>query len=194
MTRFRSLAAAAALFACALPALAAPPSADQVRRIRQVLGFDLAMHAMLDKEIAKAAEQRKWDAGGRACVRDEIVPVLSDALDIAFADLFESSENAQAWLDFADKPAGRTMMEYVRADVAASVRGEGEKPDASALASQMSEEDQIEMLTFMLSPAAQVLQKQFPELDLPAERRDALQAKIRSTCGVEFDVAGAFSS
>ena len=112
-------------------------------------------------------------------------PAFAGALNDAFRDLFVEAQAVEDWLRFAQTPGGSRFMEFVRSGVVATVRNQP-RPEPEPFMRGMTPEQLADVSRFVTSPAAAVLKRDFPDLDLPPQQQATLAKQVKAQCGVEL--------
>ncbi|MGO4220399.1 hypothetical protein AB4Y64_00830 [Lysobacter sp. TAF61] len=188
MTHALRRVAAVALVLLPVVAVAAVPTDGQVARVQQLLGFDEAFALTMDEKFERAPELSHYSSTERTCVSGLVRPAFAGALNDAFRNLFGDGAVVEDWERFAQTPGGARFMEFVRSGVVATARNQP-RPEPEAFMRGMTPEQFDEVSKFLASPAAAVLKREFPEMDLPQEQQSILAAKVHSQCGVELPKA-----
>lgn len=182
----RGFVAGALLLSLSPVALAkTAPTDGQVAQVQHLLGFDQAFSQAMDAKIDGAPELAQLSAGQRSCVGGIVRPAFAGALNNAFRDLFVDSTTVEDWVRFSQTPGGSRFLEFVRTGVLATVRQQP-RPEPATFMQGLSPEQLADVGEFMSSPAATVLQRDFPDIDLPQAQQVALERQVKDECGVEL--------
>lgn len=176
---------AGALLSLPFAVAANAPTDAQVVQVQQLLGFDQAFEQVMDDKIDDAPELAGYSATKRSCVGGLVRPAFAGALNDAFRDLFVDGETVEDWVRFSQTPGGSRFLEFVRTGVLATVRQQP-RPEPATFMQGLSPEQIADVGAFMSSPAATVLQRDFPEIDLPHELQASLEKQVKDQCGVEL--------
>ncbi len=176
------------LLSLPLAAAANAPTDSQVVQVQRLLGFDQAFAQVMDDKIEDAPELAHYSARERSCVSGLVRPAFAGALNNAFRDLFVDGATVEDWMRFSQTPGGSRFLEFVRTGVVATARNQP-RPEPETFMQGMSPEQLGDVATFMASPAATVLQRDFPEIDLPADMQTRLEKQVKAECGVELPKA-----
>lgn len=180
--------AAVALVLLPVVAAAAVPSDSQVARVQQLLGFDEAFALSMDEKFDRSPEMAHYSNRERSCVSGLVRPAFAGALNNAFRDLFGDAAVVEDWERFAQTPGGARFMEFVRSGVVATVRNQP-RPEPEQFMDGLTPDQLNDVAKFMSSPAAAVLKRDFPEVDLPQDLQATLAKKVQAQCGVELPKA-----
>lgn len=177
--------------ALAVPALATPPSDQQIDRLQQVMGFDTVIGMVADKAVtledlnSRAPDLTRLQS---VCVIEHLKPQvrqkLQDIAHASFKELFVDTDTAQAWLDFSATKAGDKVLSFMR-EVVQSAISDRPAPDPEATFADLSEQEATEVLDFKNSAAGEVMNKRFPDVPGSGEFMDTLRMDVMSQCGIE---------
>lgn len=187
-----ALARIALALSVALPgaAAAAVPTDAEVKTIQQLLGFDTAIRNVIAGKIDKAEEFKTLSGQERGCIRDQVLPPFEAQMRDSFRTLFGDGETIAAWSRFGQTAGGAKffagMRQQVNASIDRQVSGQAPQPDVQFFKDMNAEELQQVML-FMQSPAAAVLQRDFPDTAPDEAEIDQLVAQVAQRCGVSLE-------
>jgi len=185
--RFAVRLAGVLLAVLPLAATAMPPTADDIASIKHMFGFDELIRIAVDRAF-DAKHFSQFDETQLACIKQAMAPVFNSRIDEAFARTFVSHEYVGDWQKFADTAGGGKFMGFIQKGMAAV--GEGlPPPPMSDLAPQLSEDELAQVNTFMQTPAAAVVSKGMPDLELKLtpEMKAALIADTKQRCSISLD-------
>ncbi len=170
---------------------AAPASAaltdEDVDRFMGWMGLVDAIPVVVRRQLEKTPALQNVTADQQACVAKILVPPMQAALRINFRELLGSRDNYLGWEAFSSTAGGKRMFAQVRAQVQTKLDG-GAAPAKDAAVEDMSEEEMRDIVQFMLSPAAGILSKPFPDIDPPRAMLEALADEVKSQCGLDIPV------
>ncbi|GAB2519683.1 hypothetical protein [Lysobacter humi (ex Lee et al. 2017)] len=166
-------------------AQASTPGPDRLERVQQLFGIDTAIDLAIDRSFREDVGA-KWSDAQRSCVAREVRPLFVETLGGAFGAMFETDANVDAWIAFGQTPAGAKVLRFVRDGVGSTVKG-GPEPNPAALLAQLDRDELGAVAAFMSTPAGGILQKQFPDPQVPEARLKALQPVVERACSVRFD-------
>lgn len=167
------------------PAPAAPPTDADVDRFVGWMGLGDAIPAILRTELAKVPEMRALSAQQQECMIDVLRPPMRSMLRSSFRELLGEREIFLAWAEFAETDAGRKLFAFVRAGVDAKLKDQA-APDPAAFFADIGEQEQMQMARFMMTPAAAVMNKPFPDMQPPAEMFEQFEQEARTRCGIDL--------
>lgn len=151
----KRIAVAAVVAILSASASASEPTPAQINQIEAVLGLDAAIPAVVDKAIpAEAATV--WTPAQRACVVGGFSREFELRLQASLGRGFASGENIEAWIAFSRTAGGKKMMDIFGRAVTAAISGTA-SPDAQSEAAALSPVEQKDILAFMATPAAKLL-------------------------------------
>lgn len=171
--------------AVAAPAPAAPPTDADVDQFVGWMGLGDAIPAILRTELAKVPEMRALSAQQQECMIDILRPPMRSMLRSSFRELLGEREIFLAWAEFVETDAGRKLFAFVRAGVEAKIKDEA-APDPAAFFADIGEKEQMQMAQFMMTPAAAVMNKPFPDMQPPAEMFEQFEQEARTRCGIDL--------
>ena len=166
-----------------LPAAAAVPTDDQVVRLQRMMGFEGAIEKVITDQFGEQPVFVAMKASQRACLLGEMTPMMAGQMSDAFKDLFGDEQTASEWLAFADTAGGRKLMSFVQAGVQASMDGKP-APTPEAALGDMNAEEMGDMMTFMATPAAKVLERDFPALKMADAELETFMVGAMARCGI----------
>lgn len=167
------------------PAPAAPPTDADVDRFVGWMGLGDAIPAILRTELAKVPEMRALSAQQQECMIDVLRPPMRSMLRSSFRELLGEREIFLAWAEFVETDAGRKLFAFVRAGVEAKIKDQA-APDPAAFFADIGEQEQMQMARFMMTPAAAVMNKPFPDMQPPAEMFEQFEQEARTRCGIDL--------
>lgn len=168
----------------AVPAAASTPLADaDVDQFMGWMGLSDALPAIVRSEMKKRPALATLTDAQQGCMTELLAPPMRGMLREAFRSLIEDRETFLGWSEFADSEMGRKLFAFVRSGLQAKIDGTPE-PKPEAFFAGISEQDQLQMMRFMMSPAARILAKPFPDVEPPAGMMDTLEQDARERCGV----------
>jgi hypothetical protein len=170
----------------AAPAQAALTDED-VDRFMGWMGLVDAVPVIVRSQFDRTPALQKATEAQRECVMKILVPPMHAALRVNFRELLGDRVTYLGWEAFSSTAGGQRMFAQVRAQVQAKLEG-GAVPAKVAGAEDMSEEEMRDIMQFMLSPAAAVLSKPFPEIDPPKAMLEALADEVKTQCGLDVPV------
>ncbi len=166
------------------PDIAPTPLADaEVDQFMGWMGLSETLPAIVRSEMKKRPALASLSDAQQTCMIEVLTPPMRDLLREAFRSLLEDRETFLGWSEFADSDMGRKLFAFVRSGVQAKVDGTSE-PKPEAFFADIGEQDQLQMMRFMMSPAARILSKPFPDVQPPAGMMDALEQDARERCGL----------
>jgi hypothetical protein len=169
----------------------APASAaltdEDVDRFMGWMGLVDAIPVIVRSQFERTPALQKATDAQQACVTKILVPPMQAALRVNFRELLGNRDNYLGWEAFSSTAGGKRMFEQVRAQVQSKLNG-GAAPAKSAGAEDMSEEEMRDIMQFMLSPAAGILSKPFPDIDPPRAMLEALADEVKTQCGLDVPV------
>lgn len=196
MARIASIAALALAFCFATPVsaetvVAAQPAAprltvEQSREAQALFGFDVAIPIIIEVAFKEQPEYQNMTPAQRECVLSLASPAFHGLFDDAFIELFGDSGTVVAWRAFSETPGGRVFLGSIRKVVLSKIKNEPE-PDMAATMTAMSDAEKADIVLFMGSPAAGVMKKGFPDVDLPPGMEKTLLARTDKECGVKLE-------
>lgn len=172
------------LAALALPAAAAVPAHEQVKQLQQLFGFDSAIVRVMETEVGKEPAFAALTPAQRTCLLARIEPIMSVKLVDAFRTLFGDEQTAGQWIAFAQTDGGGKLMQFVRKGVEASINGQP-APEAESVLGGMPQAQMAQVVEFMGTPAAKVLEREFPDLDMTDAELEAFKDDARTHCAIE---------
>lgn len=191
----KSLALAVALAAgltWAAPAAAAAPTDAEVAQIQQLLGFDVAIERVIAGKIDKAEEFKAFSVSQRGCIKGELLPEFRSSMVDAFRQLFGDGETIAAWTRFGQTKGGAKfvagMREQIKGSIDNAVDG-APKAEAAEFFKDMQADELMQVMEFMQSPAAKVLERDFPDTDVSPEQLQKLSERVSQRCGIELPKA-----
>lgn len=168
---------------------ASVPTPRDVAAAEALFGYDKIVavavargRSSLDSKLATLAPET------RSCVQKVIADAFTRKVDGIFAELFESSENISAWIEFSHSPTGAKFIAFLQRGAAAIVSGQAAPADANFNAA-LSDAEKDQLKAFLATPAGAVLAKGFPSLPKglsDAELRQLEQISI-TTCAYHLD-------
>ena len=170
-------------------AMAAAPTPRDVAAAEALFGYDKIIAAAVergkahpDPRLAKLAPE------SRDCVQKVIADAFARKVDGSFAELFESSENIAAWVEFSRTGTGGKFIAFLQRGAAAIATG-GPPPVRADFDASLGDGEKDELKTFLGTPAGAVLAKGFPSLpkgltDAEARQLDKISL---STCNFHLD-------
>lgn len=164
---------------------ASPPTDADVDRFVDWMGLGDAIPAILRTELAKVPEMRSLSAQQQECMIDVLRPPMRSMLRSSFRELLGEREIFLAWAEFVETDAGRKLFAFVRAGVEAKIKDQT-APDPAAFFADIGEREQMQMAQFMMTPAAAVMNKPFPDMQPPAEMLEEFEQEARTRCGIDF--------
>lgn len=167
------------------PAPAAPPTDADVDRFVGWMGLGDAIPAILRTELAKVPEMRALSAQQQECMIEVLRPPMRSMLRTSFRELLGEREIFLAWAEFVETDAGRKLFAFVRAGVEAKIKDQT-APDPAAFFADIGEQEQMQMAQFMMTPAAAVMNKPFPDMQPPAEMFEQFEQEARTRCGIDL--------
>lgn len=167
------------------PAPVAPPTDADVDRFVGWMGLGDAIPAILRTELAKVPEMRALSAQQQECMIDVLRPPMRSMLRTSFRELLGEREIFLAWAEFVETDAGRKLFAFVRAGVEAKIKDQA-APDPAAFFADIGEQEQMQMAQFMMTPAAAVMNKPFPDMQPPAEMFEQFEQEARTRCGIDL--------
>lgn len=167
------------------PAPAAPPTDADVDQFVGWMGLGDAIPAILRTELAKVPEMRALSAQQQECMIEVLRPPMRSMLRTSFRELLGEREIFLAWAEFVETDAGRKLFAFVRAGVEAKIKDQA-APDPAAFFADIGEQEQMQMAQFMMTPAAAVMNKPFPDMQPPAEMFEQFEQEARTRCGIDL--------
>lgn len=167
------------------PVPAAPPTDADVDRFVGWMGLGDAIPAILRTELAKVPEMQALSAQQQECMIDVLRPPMRSMLRSSFRELLGEREIFLAWAEFVETDAGRKLFAFVRAGVEAKIKDQA-APDPAAFFADIGEQEQMQMAQFMMTPAAAVMNKPFPDMQPPAEMFEQFEQEARTRCGISL--------
>lgn len=171
----------------AVPPASAAPTDEEVDRFMGWMGLVDAIPVIVRSQFEKTPALQKATAAQQACVTKILVPPMQAALRVNFRELLGNRDNYLGWEAFSATAGGKRMFAQVRAQVQTKLEG-GAAPAKTAGAEDMSEEEMRDIMQFMLSPAAGILSKPFPDIDPPRAMLEALAEEVKTQCGLDVPV------
>lgn len=169
----------------------APASAaltdEDVDRFMGWMGLVDAIPVIVRSQFERTPALEKATDAQQACVTKILVPPMQAALRVNFRELLGDRETYLGWEAFSSTAGGKRMFAQVRAQVQTKLEG-GAAPAKGAGAEDMSEEEMRDIMQFMLSPAAGILSKPFPDIDPPKAMLEALADEVKTQCGLDVPV------
>lgn len=156
----------------------------QVQSLKTLLGFDrLIAHAVKisvrDEKAFAGVDDRT-----QVCVEGLVAPLVDAHLSRALRSLFNDGETIDEWVAFSKKPVGGKLLASMRDDMFVSALGEA--PQVEKFNPEtISDEERTDLIAFFMSPAAKVLQKNFPNMDLPEQELQAASERAVVECGLD---------
>lgn len=191
----KSLALAVALaagLAWTAPAAAAVPTDAEVAQIQQLLGFDVAIDKVIAGKIDNAEEFKAFSVSQRGCIKGELLPEFRGSMADAFRQLFGDGETIAAWTAFGQTKGGAKfvagMREQIKGSIDNAVDG-SPKPEAAEFFKDMQADELMQVVEFMQTPAAKVLERDFPDTDVSPEQLQKLSERVSQRCGIELPKA-----
>lgn len=191
----KALAFAAALvagLAWAAPADAAVPTDAEVAQIQQLLGFDVAIERVIAGKIDNAEEFKGFSASQRGCIKGQLLPEFRTSMVDAFRQLFGDGETIAAWTRFGQTQGGAKFVAGMRAQVKGNIDNAVDgapKAEAVEFFKGMNAEELMQVMEFMQSPAAKVLEREFPDTDVSPAQIEQLGQRVSERCGIEMPKA-----
>ena len=183
--------AATLLIATALAgtAQASVPTPRDVAAAEVLFGYDKIVAAAVER--GKAHPDPRLVAlapESRACVQKVIADAFARKVDGSFAELFESSENIAAWVDFSRTATGAKFVAFLQRGAAAIASGQ-QPPARAEFDAGLTDPEKDELKSFLGSAAGAVLAKGFPSLPKGLSEAEARQLDEISvaTCGLHLD-------
>ncbi len=167
------------------PAPVTPPTDADVDRFVGWMGLGDAIPAILRTELAKVPEMRALSAQQQECMIEVLRPPMRSMLRTSFRELLGEREIFLAWAEFVETDAGRKLFAFVRAGVEAKIKDQA-APDPAAFFADIGEQEQMQMAQFMMTPAAAVMNKPFPDMQPPAELFEQFEQEARTRCGIDL--------
>lgn len=167
------------------PAPASPPTDADVDRFVGWMGLGDAIPTILRKELAKVPEMRALSAQQQECVIDLLGPPMRSMLRSSFRELLGEREIFLAWAEFVQTDAGRKLFAFVRAGVEAKINDQA-APEPAVFFADIGEQEQMQMAQFMMTPAAAVMNKPFPEMQSLTEMSEEFEQEARTRCGIDL--------
>ncbi|WP_213604930.1 hypothetical protein [Pseudoxanthomonas japonensis] len=168
----------------AVPASATLPTHEQVRQLQQLFGFDSALVQVMETEIGKEPAFADMAPAQRTCLLARIEPIMSVKLVDAFRTLFGDEQTAGQWIAFAETEGGGKLMQFVRKGVESSINGQP-APEPESMLGGLPQAAMMQVVEFMGTPAAKVLEREFPDLDMTDAELDAFKDDAQTHCGIE---------
>jgi hypothetical protein len=169
----------------------APASAaltdEDVDRFMGWMGLVDAIPVIVRSQFDRLPTLQKADDAQRDCVTKVLLPPMQAALRVNFRELLGDRKTYLGWEAFSSTAGGKRMFAQVRAQVQAKLDGRAESPE-DGQAEDMSEEEMRDIMQFMLSPAAGILSKPFPDIDPPKAMLEALADEVKTQCGLDVPV------
>lgn len=169
----------------------APASAaltdEDVDRFMGWMGLVDAIPVIVRSQFERTPALQKATDAQQACVAKILVPPMQAALRVNFRELLGNRDNYLGWEAFSSTAGGKRMFAQVRAQLQTKLDG-GAAPAKGAGAEDMSEEEMRDIMQFMLSPAAGILSKPFPDIDPPRAMLEALADEVKTQCGLDVPV------
>lgn len=169
----------------------APASAaltdEDVDRFMGWMGLVDAIPVIVRSQFERTPALEKATDAQQACVTKILVPPMQAALRVNFRELLGNRETYLGWEAFSSTAGGKRMFAQVRAQVQTKLDGAA-APAKGAGAEDMSEEEMRDIMQFMLSPAAGILSKPFPDIDPPRAMLEALADEVKTQCGLDVPV------
>lgn len=170
----------------AAPATAAPSDED-VDRFMGWMGLVDAVPVIVRSQFDRTPALERATAAQRECAMKILVPPMHAALRVNFRELLGDRETYLGWEAFSSTAGGKRMFAQVRAQLQSKLDGGTESP-VDARAEDMSEEETRDIMQFMLSPAAGILSRPFPDIDPPKAMLEALAGEVKTQCGLDVPV------
>lgn len=164
-----------------------PLTDEEVDRFMGWMGLVDAIPVIVRSQFERTPALQKATDAQQACVTKILVPPMQAALRVNFRELLGNRDNYLGWEAFSSTAGGKRMFEQVRAQVQNKLNG-GAAPAKDAGAEDMSEEEMRDIMQFMLSPAAGILSKPFPDIDPPRAMLEALADEVKTRCGLDVPV------
>ncbi len=177
------LGASALLAALATHAVAKPSTEADVAKMMALFGFEQAMPLIIQQQLDASEELAVYSSSQRKCVADLAQPAFQKHINGLFRTVFSDGDHINAWLAFAQTPGGTKMLSFIRAGVGAKMKG-AEAPQPTEFLGDMSLEEMMQVTEFMQSPAAGMLEQEFPDSEVPAELIAELTQQASQRCGV----------
>lgn len=169
----------------------APASAaltdEDVDRFMGWMGLVDAIPVIVRSQFERTPALEKATDAQQACVTKILVPPMQAALRVNFRELLGDRETYLGWEAFSSTAGGKRMFAQIRAQVQTKLDG-GAAPAKGAGTEDMSEEEMRDIMQFMLSPAAGILSKPFPDIDPPKAMLEALADEVKTQCGLDVPV------
>jgi hypothetical protein len=192
--RIASIAVFAVVFCLAMPVAAesaveaapAPLTVAQSREAQAMFGFDVAIPTIIEVAFKEQPQYRTMTPKQRECLLGMASPAFHGLFDDAFIELFGDTDVLADWKAFSATNGGRIFLDGMRKAVLFKIKG-GPEPDMGELFGAMGDAEKADIVVFMQSPAASVMKKGFPDVELPPGLENTLNARAQKECGVTLD-------
>ena len=161
-------------------ALAAPPTSQGLADIEKLFGFDVLIDLVFEKQFDAAPIFDTLAPEKRTCLLDLLRADMHVAMGKSIGEMFVDQQTIADWMAFSLTPGGGTFLQAMRDTVEASAKGE-KAPDMAAVMMALAPEDTAAVAAFMHSPAAQVMEKGFP--DMPTSGGTPMERQFEH-CGI----------
>lgn len=156
----------------------------QILSLKTLLGFDRLLAQAVKLSVRDEKAFAGIDEKKQVCVEGLVAPLVDAHLAQALRSLFNDGETIDQWIAFSKTPVGAKLLASMRDDMFVSALGEAPQvekfnPDT------VSDEERADLIAFFTSPAATVLQKNFPDMALPEGELQAAAERALVECGLE---------
>ena len=160
---------------CPAFALAAPPTPQGLTDIQKLFGFDVLIDLVFEKQFDAAPIFNTLAPEKKACLLDLLRADMHASMGKSMGEMFVDQKTIADWMAFSLTSGGGTFLQMMRATVVAKATGQ-EAPDLAAAMMALGPAESAEVAAFMHSPAAQVMEKGFPEM--PTSDETAMEQKF----------------
>ena len=178
--------AAPAFAESAIAAAPARLTVEQAREAQALFGFDVAIPTIIEEAFKEQPQYQTMTPTQRECLLDMASPAFHGLFDDAFIELFGDTDVLAGWKAFSVTAGGRLFLDGMRKAVLFKIKGEPE-PDMAGIFAAMNDAEKADIAGFISSPAANVMQKGFPDVEFPSDLQKTMQTRAQKECGVTLD-------
>ncbi|TZF86830.1 hypothetical protein [Cognatilysobacter lacus] len=174
----------AVALAVSLPASAAAPTEAQAREIEHLFGFD-TMLGVVVQHMAAQMDEPSMTQTQKSCVASSVGASIEQRLLKSLSTSFADGENIEAWKRFGATGGGGRMLKLLQGTMMA-VANDTKAPDIGPELETFSPSERQDLVAFMQTPAAAVLQSGLSKnLNLDGAETEAMRQQVVAACGLQ---------
>jgi hypothetical protein len=165
MSGFLRCAMLLSVLCCPTMAAATAPTPQGIAHVERLLGLNLLYDHLFDEKFLEDKAFDLLEPAQRTCFFETLRSQFHDVMSRHTGEMFVDEETVAAWIRFSATRGGSKLLGAVKASVTAPMTGQP-KPDLAAIQAAMDPEEMMDVSLFESSPAAAVMGKPFPQLEI----------------------------